>query len=138
MIVFGDEGIPEAACRMLNAFERVHEVRHLLDEFPRGTPDTEWVQGLANRDEAVAILTRDAAMLRRSGERAAIKRSGTHVVMLAAAFGRLRRDDLLIALVTGWRPLMEQLERLNRPTVIRWHHRGGKRVEIVSATDRLR
>ena len=137
MIFFGDEGFPEAACRMLDAFERKHEVRYLKDEFAGGTPDAEWIAALSERDEDIVILTRDAAMLSRPGEKRALQNSGAHVVVLAPQFNRLKRDDLLIAIIRGWRPLVEQIERLKRPTALRWHHRGNKRIEIVSAMTHL-
>ena len=137
MIFFGDEGFPEAACRMLDAFEPKHQVRHLTDEFAPGTTDLAWINALARRGGDFVFLTRDAAMLRRPDERKALQNSGAHVVMLAPKFHRLKRDDLLIAIVVGWRELVDQIERLQRPTVLRWHHRGNKRIDIVSVMDRL-
>ncbi len=130
MIFFGDENIPPAACRMLNAFDAENDVIHLSDEFETGTQDTDWLIALGDRSERRVILTRDAAMLRRPEERKILQANGGHIVVLSSGFNRLGRDDLLIAFVRGWRPLVQQIERLKLPTILRWYHRGNKRVVI--------
>ena len=68
MIFFFDENMLEKAARMLGAYDPDHEVWHLLDRFPRGTPDVEWMQELASDSERPVVVCADGRILKNQQE----------------------------------------------------------------------
>ncbi len=91
MIFFFDENIIEHVARILAAFDREHEMRHAVDHFERGTPDTEWIPAVALwKGDPVAVCA-DGRILRNKVERKVLKDSGLMFVYTWHPAGQTRR-----------------------------------------------
>ena len=76
MIFFFDENMIESAARVIGAFDRTHEVRHLLDRFPRGTADVEWIRTVASWEGDPVAVCADGRILKNAVERRVLKECG--------------------------------------------------------------
>ena len=64
MIFFTDECFMYKANTLLEAFDRENQIRPLLDHFPKGTPDTEWIAAISKWTPKPAVICGDARILR--------------------------------------------------------------------------
>lgn len=69
MIFFADENISQYAARMLDIFDRKHQVRPFLDHFKEGTPDLEWIPTVASWEGGVVAVCGDGRILRNNVEK---------------------------------------------------------------------
>lgn len=117
MIFFADENFMERGVRLLEAFEQVHEVRHLLNYFPRGTPDTEWMAQIAGWDERPTILGGDGRILRNKVEAAVIAECDLMFVYLAPGWTNIKWHDFAWKIIKVWPAIVRNVESASRPTV---------------------
>jgi len=109
-----DENLPRSLATALNeiaAFEG-HEIIHVRDLVPSGTPDVELFSA-AKRDLVQIHVTQDHHH-RRALEREAIARLGLTVFVLAKGWNQFSPYDKAARLIEWW-PKMMQLVELTSP-----------------------
>ncbi len=117
MIFLADENFQIQAVRLLNAFDTRNDVRHLTEEFGRGTPDAEWIAACAHRFDKPVIIGGDGRILRNKVERAALRESDLSYVYLAPGWTNISWNDFAWKIVKAWPGIVGSLKDLLRPAV---------------------
>lgn len=109
-----DENLPPSLARAVNAIASIdgHEVVHVSEYAPRGTPDIQ-LFSLAG-DAGITIHVTQDHHNRRPEERQAIAKAGLSVFVLAKGWGNLSHYDRAARLIEWW-PKMMQLAKLTTP-----------------------
>ncbi len=85
MRFFADENFIRRAVDLLRAYDNQQNTfSHLLDHFPRGTPDLDWLLAIGAWHPQPIIIGGDGRILRKQAERAALRSSGCTFVYLAS------------------------------------------------------
>jgi hypothetical protein len=117
MTFITDECVVIHANKLLEAFDRLHQIRPLLDYVDKGTPDTIWIPKLASWDPKPAVICGDARILRNKVERQVLKEAGLMWVCLADGWLNLKWDVYAWKLIKAWPEMRNSITRAVRPTV---------------------
>ena len=117
MIFVADENFSPRLVRVLEAFDRESEIRHLLDLFPRGSDDLDWIAGLATSNPKPVIVGGDGRILRNAAERAALRTSGLSFVYLAKGWANTGYQEQAWKIVKAWPAIVRNVEQVLVPTV---------------------
>ena len=135
MIFFFDENIIEHVARILAAFDREHEMRHAVDHFERGTPDTEWIPAVASwKGDPVAVCA-DGRILRNKVERKVLKDSGLMFVYMASGWTNTPWVDYAWKIVKVWPQIVRNVGEARYPMV--FEVSVGLKVQEIGRVDRL-
>lgn len=118
MIFFFDENIIEHVARMLAAFDRNHEMRHAVDHFDRGTPDTEWIPVVASWKGNPVAVCADGRILRNKVERKALKDSGLMFVYMASGWTNTPWADYAWKIIKVWPQIVRNVSEARYPMVL--------------------
>lgn len=83
MIFFTDECFMYKANKLVEAFDRENEIRPLLDHFPAGTPDVEWIPAIAAWDPKPVVVCGDGRILKNKVERQVLKDAGLDLYLFS-------------------------------------------------------
>jgi hypothetical protein len=114
---FTDECFIYKANALLEAFDRENKIRALVDHFPRGTPDVEWLRAVASWDPKPAIVCGDARILKNKVERAVLKDAGVTFLCLAPGWTNLPWPTFAWKIIKVWPDVVQEVTRVLRPTV---------------------
>ena len=135
MIFFFDENIIEHVARMLAAFDREHEMRHALDHFDRGTPDTEWIPVVASWNGDPVAVCADGRILKNKVERQVLKESGLMFVYMASGWTNTPWPDYAWKIVKVWPQIVRNVRQARYPMV--FEVSVGLKVQQFARIDRL-
>jgi len=90
------------------------DVRALRDEFPRATPDTEWIQELGKR--GWAFITVDKHISTRPHEVAALKAAQVTAFFLGRFWAKAKRWDQAVWFVRHWPKFQNVVSTFTRGT----------------------
>lgn len=97
-------------------------VEHLLDHFPQGAKDTEWLPYVGQ--EGLTLITRDNRIRWRPAELRALRKAQVGAFFLG---GKNRSScDLIEQVVRNWRNIKELAQKEHRPFALRVPPRGKK------------
>ena len=122
-----DENLPPAFGRALNELSKSkHGVYALMDCFPKGTPDIEWITELGSSNSVV--ITQDAVH-RDKLQRAALMRAGLRVFVLDKAWSKQIYWAKAANIVKWWPRIIEQADLVSGGAVftVPWAMRDGGR-----------
>lgn len=83
-------------------------VSHIREKFPEGTPDVEWIYGLAVEKDW-AVVTQDR-LTRNPLEKEALRRSGLTAFILVRGWAHHKEWEKAAQLVRWWPRIMEQAD----------------------------
>lgn len=135
MIFFFDECVPEAAARLIGVFDLDHEVRHAVDRFDRGTPDTEWMPKVASWDGDPVAVCADGRILKNKAERQVLKECKLMFVYLAPVWTHTPWHDYAWKLVKVWPQVVQSVEESPYPLILRIS--GRPNIETIGRVDTL-
>jgi len=118
VIFFFDENIPECAARMLGIFDRKHEMRPLLDHFPKATPDIEWIREVAQWAGDPVAVCADGRILRNEVEKRVLKECGLMFVYLASGWTHTKWDTYAWKIVKVWPEIVRNVEEARFPIIL--------------------
>ena len=133
MIFLADENFTSHGVRLLEAFDLVHEIRHLTDSFERGTPDVEWLGAIASWRPKPIVIGGDGRILRNKVERKTLRAADLSFVYLASGWTNLPWNDMAWKLIKVWPSIVRNVEQSRRPTVFEVKP-GNLKVELLSPT----
>ena len=122
--------------RVLEAFDRENEIRHLLDLFRRGSADLDWIPRLVASEPRPVVLGGDGRILRNKAERAALRKSGLSFVYLASGWTNIKYEEQAWKIVKVWPAIIRNLTQVRVPTVFEVSVRSLK-VERRAATSQV-
>ena len=102
---------------MLEIFDLEHEVRHLIDYFPRGTADTAWIHAIAQWDPRPIVLAGDGRILRNKAEAAVLRDANLSFVFLAGGWSNLPWETQAWKLLRVWPDIVRNVLRARMPTI---------------------
>jgi hypothetical protein len=118
MIFITDENFPKHGNRMLEAFDREHQVRPLLDYVKAGTPDVVWINQLGQWNPKPAVISGDTRILRNSVERQALFSVKIMWVALGSGWTNLDWETIFAwKIVKAWPDIRNSVTRSLRPAV---------------------
>jgi len=85
--------------------------------FDAGTPDAEWISGLASWDPKPVVVGGDGRILRNKVELAALKRAQLTFVYLSKGWTNLPWGDIAWKIVKVWPTITSSVVRIRKPTV---------------------
>ena len=124
MKFFFDENLPKWLATGMREFRQ--DTSHLLDEFPSGTLDVDWLPTIGER--GWFLISRDANIRRRPAELNAFRKHNVGGFVLAGK--DLNGWGIVEQLVRNWRKIMELAETTSRPFLFRVPPGGAKIVKI--------
>lgn len=95
MKFFFDRCMSVRIARMMDAYDALHQVRHLDDDvrFQPETPDTEWIATLAADDPTWIVLSGDGRILRNKVERATLQTAGLTFFCMATPWTHMKFSE---------------------------------------------
>ena len=117
MIFFADENFAINGVRVLDAFDRVNEIRHLTDSMNPGTPDEEWLVAIASLEPKPIVLSGDGRILRNKAQRKVLRSSGLTFVHLSSGWTNLPWDEMAWKLVKVWPAIVRNVDESRAATV---------------------
>jgi len=117
VIFFADENISSQAAKLLEVFERKHEVRPHKAYFLPGISDTEWISQVASWEPKPAILGGDGRILTRPAELEALKQARLTFVFLAKGWTNLAWETFAWKLLKVWPDVVQNVERVRLPSL---------------------
>lgn len=117
MIFITDENIPSQANKMLEAFDRAHQIRPLTDYFPKGTPDIQWIAGLGGWNPKPAVLSGDSRILRNSVEAQVLKEAKLMWAALGRGWINIQWEEFAWKIIKVWPDVRNGIVRAIRPAV---------------------
>ena len=117
MIFFTDECFMYPANALLEAFDRVNEIRALMDYFDRGTPDTVWLGSIAGWNPKPMVICGDGRILRNKVGRQALKDAAMTFFCLSSGWMHLDWSTFGWKIVKAWPGIVAEANRVIRPTV---------------------
>jgi hypothetical protein len=118
VIFFFDENMPESAARLIGVFDRKHEVRHLLDRFPRATPDVEWIRTVASWAGNPVAVCADGRILRNEVEKKVLRECGLMFVYMASGWTNTEWPVYAWKIVKVWPDVVRSVEQARFPIVL--------------------
>lgn len=117
MTFFTDECFIYKANALLEAFDRTHEIRALVDHFPRSTPDVDWIAAVSKWETKPVVVSGDGRILRNKVERAVLKEAQLTWFCLASGWTNLDWSTYAWKLIKVWPAVVGNAHRVLRPTV---------------------
>lgn len=117
MIFFLDENISQVAARLLEAFDRDCEIRHLLAYFEQGTPDTVWIPGVSAWEEKPVVVCGDGRILRREAEKVVLRQCDLTFVFLDKGWTNLKWEDFAWRIIKVWPTIKREVMHVRRSTI---------------------
>jgi hypothetical protein len=102
--------------KSVEAFDRVNEIRPLLDYFPAGTPDTTWIATVAKWNPKPTVECGDGRILRNKVERQVLKEAGLTFVCLASGWTNFEWPVFAWKIIKVWPTIVASAQVL-QPTV---------------------
>lgn len=118
MRFFFDRNIPAALARMLNHYDRDHEVVYLDERFDPQTPDTRWLADVAKWDPVPVVVSGDGRILQNEAEMQVLAGLPLTVFIFAPAWTNLPWREWAWKAVRIWPSVIDAASPL-RPTIYR-------------------
>lgn len=134
MKFFMDRNLPQQLARLIEAFDRTCEVRHLDDEFADTTPDTEWIGALSQRTPKPAVICGDGRILSNPAEMQALRGADLTFFHMAKGWVNLQWEEQAWKMIRVWPNIVADASP-RRPTIFRVTIR--EKVERICYTDEL-
>lgn len=117
MIFFTDENISYKAAELLSVFDRRNEIRAHKNYFDPGTPDLDWLGGIAKWTQKPAVICGDGRILRNKAEMAALRSAGLHFIFLARGWTNMHWSTFAWKIIRVWPSIVANIEKISRPTI---------------------
>ncbi|HEV2682308.1 MAG TPA: DUF5615 family PIN-like protein [Rhodanobacter sp.] len=128
-----DENLSAALARALNSLAEAdnHQVVHVIDLVPRGTPDVELFAAV--KDAGVQIHITQDHHYRRQIERDAIASAGLIVFVLDKGWSTQPHFEKAARLIQWWPRIVEHAESMRPPAVFRvpWRKVGKGKFDLI-------
>jgi len=135
MRFFLDRNVSKQMARLIEVFDRDHEVRHLdTAGFAHDTPDIEWMAMLAEEQPRPVIVSGDGRILRNAAEAQVLARSGLTFFHLAEGWINLPWDEQAWKIIKVWPSIVKDAQP-RKPSVFRVTING--KVELHGLTEEL-
>ena len=118
MKFFMDRNLPQQLARLIEAFDRKSEVRHLDDEFDDQTPDTDWIAAIGKRDPVPVVICGDGRILRNPAEAQALRDARLTFFLMAEGWSGLKWEERAWKMIKVW-PSIAANASPRRPTIYR-------------------
>ena len=135
MHFFIDRNVPIALARMLGHYDLTHTVVYHDDLFERTTPDTEWLQIIAERDPVPVVVSGDGRILRNPAELQVLRGLPITFFLFVGAWLNLKWPEFAWKAIKIW-PEVVAAASPRRPSVFRIPVSASK-VELESLTSEL-
>lgn len=121
MRFFADENFPPGAAAHLHleASRKEHEVIHLLDQFPPGTPDTTWIRQVATWTPPPAILSGDGRILSNRAEVELLRHCNLSFFLFEKGWLRLPIHEWQWKALRIFPSILQTAASLREPTIFR-------------------
>lgn len=135
MRFFMDRNLPKQMARLLEAFDRTSEIRHLDDsEFADTTADIDWLRTISKWNPKPVVLCGDGRILRHPAESQALRAAELTFFHLAEGWVNLQWNDQAWKIIKVWPGIVRDAQP-RRPTVYRVTVQ--LKVELYCLTDQL-
>lgn len=135
MRFFMDRNLPQQLARLLEAFDRSSEIRHLDDsEFADTTADIDWLRTVGTWNPKPAVLCGDGRILRNRAEAQALREAGLTFFHLAEGWVNLPWAEQAWKMIKVWPSIVKDAQP-RRPTIYRVTVQ--LKVELYCLTDEL-
>jgi hypothetical protein len=116
VIFFTDENISEYLARMLEFFDRKHQIKAHADHFDKGVPDVKWMRGIVEKwgSDVVAICG-DGRILTNKAERKVLRECSLMFVHLASGWTRLPWEEQAWKFIKAWPSIVKEVSEANQP-----------------------
>lgn len=115
MIFVTDENIQVHTSKLLEAFDRTHQIRPLLDYVEKGTADAEWMAKLAAWTSKPVVISGDSRILKNRVEWQALKEAKLMWVYLRGA--NIPWETFAWKIIRVWPDIRDSAVRALRPAV---------------------
>lgn len=109
----------------------VSDVKHLIDLFPRNTPDVDWIEKL-DESGPWCILSIDRFKKSHDAEREALRRSGHTIFVLDSQWARQGYWAQCERLVRWWPQILEQSRLVSAGAFrVPWSHSSSSKFQAI-------
>jgi len=113
-----DENVSICASKMLQAFDRSNEIHSLLEYYPKGTKDPEWIPGLSAWNPQPIVISGDAHILSNRREWELVRKARIMWVLLGSAWIHAGWDIFAWKIIKAWPAIRDTVNAAaNRPAV---------------------
>jgi len=112
-----DENISPNLAKMLDAFDPVNEVVHILEYLAPGTADVDLIGELSTWDPKPVLISGDGRILKNKVELSALKSADLTFFVLAKGWNNLSWEDWGWKSVRAWPKLALEAQKIRHPTV---------------------
>ena len=117
MTFFTDENFIYQAAKLLEAFDRDHKVRALVDHFDKGTADTVWIPEIGKWDPKPFVISGDGRILTNKVELSALRSSGLTFFCLSSGWTHTGWNTYAWKIIKVWPAIVEDAKHNLRPAV---------------------